>query len=85
MLKVTGHFFGDTIISELQKDGTYIHKANPHPNPRKKNGNLKAHYHDMPRFNIVNEIEDEAKTGYDQVITHSVRQIANHLINVAAK
>lgn len=73
----------DSMIASQDEKGNWIYKANESNQlkPFKKNGSLKAVYHDLPRFKVIVEYEDQEEKDYSDLLSQAVKDISLKLIS----
>ena len=71
---------GNFVYFQNEK-GEWLHKAND-TKVLKKDGTLKAQYKDLPRYDIVYELEDDIKKDYKKTINTIAEEIVNKLLNI---
>lgn len=74
----------DSVIGSFDpKSNTWIYKANPVYTlkvPFKKDGTLKQHLKDLPRFNCIIEAEKDFMNNYDKELKNSILEMS-HVLN----
>ena len=69
-----------SILGSQDGKGDWIYKSNPLA-PFKKNGNLKAVYHDLPRFKVIQQYEDKELKDFETSLAESIKDISIKLLS----
>jgi hypothetical protein len=72
---------GNFIATQDEK-GDWIYKADNQNQFKKKDGSLKAQYKDMPRFDLIIQLEKKTTDMYEQTLTQSINQVAKQIKNI---
>lgn len=67
-------------VAELNDKQEWIYKAATNT-PFKKNGNLRAIYHDLPRYPVIVAYEDQEEKDFNESLVQSIKDISLKLLS----